>query len=92
MAVAVTLAAPPEIVAGLPVIAALAPDAGGVKVTAPPFTGSPNALVTLRARGLVKSVLIGVDWPSPPVFASVKPCDSKAPISQAEPCGRATPR
>jgi hypothetical protein len=68
----------------------LAPEPGPVNVTTPPLTGSPTGLVTLKVSGLVKVVLTVVLWLSPPVFVSVKPCDSNAPMSQA--AGRATPR
>ena len=93
LAVAVTLAVPPEIVAGLPLMAALAPLPGGVNVTVPPFTGSPALFaVTVKPNGLVKALLITALWPEPLRLPRVNPFDSNAPISQAEPTGRATPR
>lgn len=49
---------PPDIVAGLPLMAALAPLAGGVKTTLPPFTGSTGFLaVTVTEKGVAKAVL-----------------------------------
>ena len=87
------LAAPEAMVAaaGLEAKLALAPEAGAVKVTRPPSTGSPACTgATVSASGLAKAVLTRVVWLSPPVLERVKPRDSKAPMSQA--AGRATPR
>ena len=92
MAVAFTLTAPAVIVTEWPERAALAPLAGAEKVMLPPFTGSPLVPPTLRDRGWEKAVLTVVFWLLPPVRVKVKPCASKAPMSQRVPCGRLTPR
>ena len=61
LAVAFTLAALLVMVAGLVSKLALAPLAGGVKITLPPFTGSTALLaVTLTRKGCAKAVLISV--------------------------------
>ncbi|KAB2928971.1 MAG: hypothetical protein F9K25_11710 [Candidatus Contendobacter sp.] len=60
--------------------AALEPEAGAVKVTCAPVTGSAwadgAALLTVTIRGLAKAVLIGVLWLSPPLLLRVSPCHS----------------
>jgi hypothetical protein len=59
-AAAVTLTVPTAIVAGLAAIVALAPLAGGVKVTFPPLTGSAALLaVTVKPSGVPKAVWSG---------------------------------
>jgi hypothetical protein len=59
----------------------LAPEAGPVKVTTPPDTGSELALVTVTTNGLVKAVPTVALWLLPLVSTILKPLDSKAPIS-----------
>ena len=58
LAIAATLAAPPEIVAGLPESAALAPLAGVVKTICPLSTGSLKVLVTATTSVFGKAVFI----------------------------------
>lgn len=55
------VARPPEMVAGLPAMLALAPLMGGMKVTVPPLTGSPMPFaVTFTESRLAKAVLTSV--------------------------------
>ena len=63
-----------------------------VKVTMPPPTGSLWLLVTVRASGVVKSVVTVALPPLPTRPVKAKPCDSKAPLSHDATCGRVTPR
>ncbi len=56
LAVTVVETAPLAIVNVIGVVMRPAPDAGAIKITCPPFTGSPAALVTLIANGLGKVV------------------------------------
>src|SRR6185369_15449751 len=82
----------PSVLALRLVVLRLAPEDGAVKVTLPPDpTGSLALLaVSCTTSGLAKLVLMCVLWLLPLLMASVKPCDSNAPMSQA--LGRATPR
>src|SRR5262249_10934435 len=93
LAVADTLAWPEAlIVAVLPgENVALAPLAGAVKATTPPWTGSPNALLTVTASGVPKGLPTTALWLLPPATSIVKPRDSNAPMS-AVPLTRMTPR
>lgn len=68
------------------------PVAGPARRSWPPPTGSPKALATVTVKGCAKGAPASVIWLSPPPLARVKPRDSKAPMSQALPCGRGTPR
>jgi hypothetical protein len=89
--VAVTLAVPLALmVAGLPVIAADAPLAGGVNVTSPPATGSIGLLaVTVTTSGAGNTPAV---WPLPEVRAMANPLDSKAPMSTVPLTMRGEPR
>src|SRR5438874_8710110 len=83
LAVAVALAVPVGLMdAGLPLMDADAPLAGGVNVTSPPATGSLGLLaVTVTTNGAEKAWDRSVDWPLPEVTAMVNPWLSKAPMS-----------
>src|SRR5262245_21622545 len=69
-----------------------APVVGALKVTRPRVTGSPKGLAMVRTKGAGKGEKGGVVWLSPEATVSVKPRDSKAPMSGAEPRGRGMPR
>src|SRR5204863_3978257 len=93
LAVAEMLAWPPALMTALPppLRAALGPLAGAVKVTTPPVTGSPKALLTVATKGEANAVVMAVLCGVPLVAAMVKPRDSKAPISTAAPTIRLKP-
>ena len=69
-----------------------APLSGALKVTAPPATGSPNALLTATVNGTANGVVTGVSWPSPPATVTVKTRDSTAPMSIVPLTTRLMPR
>ena len=74
-----------------PVKVALGPLAGAVKLTTPPLTGSPEALLTVATKGEAKAALITALCPEPLVAPMLKPRDSKAPISTVPFAMRAKP-
>ena len=61
LALAEALAEPPMMATGLKAKVALAPAPGAVKVTRPPFTGSPKELETFTTSELAKAVLTTAD-------------------------------
>ena len=92
-AVAATKATPPApIEAELAESVAVAAEPETLKVTTPPSTGSSYALATVTWRASATAVLTCVVCPLPPATVIVKPRNSKAPTSVAEPSGREMPR
>ena len=87
-----TLAVPPALMtAGLPLIIADGPLAGGVNVTKPPATGSIGLLAVTVATSGAGNTAPAV-WPLPEVTAMVNPLDSKAPMSTVPLTMRSNPR